>query len=331
MPRLASSIAVAAIVMAFNIPAAEAAQVLTTWVSHNGSDASIFNTTPCTAPVPCGSFPAAIFSTNPGGEVNCLDNGDYGNNGGATGTQTTTIDRSLIIDCGAQGGTVNVSGAINGIIINGANIAVKLRGLTINGNGSSGTGILIQNARSVTIENCVIQGFNGTGGTGILVSTSNGLQLNVTDTLITDNTNGSTDGGIVINPTGSAATTFAFDRIRVEGNATAGILALNQSTGPVTGVIRDSEVSGSAHSGVFANTSIGQVTVSLDHTQVAGNGTGITAANGVAVILNNSTVQTNGTGLVASGGGGIFSYGNNAINGNQPGGIGTAPILIGLH
>jgi hypothetical protein len=34
---------------------------------------------------------------------------------------------------------------------------------------------------------------------------------------------------------------------------------------------------------------------------------------------------------LAANGGAIFSYGNNAINGNQPGGIGTTPILIGLH
>jgi hypothetical protein len=53
---------------------------------------------------------------------------------------------------------------------------------------------------------------------------------------------------------------------------------------------------------------------------VAGNGTGVVSVNGAAVILNNSTVQTNGTGLNATSGGAIFSYGNNPINGNQPGG-----------
>jgi hypothetical protein len=36
-------------------------------------------------------------------------------------------------------------------------------------------------------------------------------------------------------------------------------------------------------------------------------------------------------GNAAESGGAIFSYGNNPINGNQPGGIGTAPIVIGLH
>jgi hypothetical protein len=37
------------------------------------------------------------------------------------------------------------------------------------------------------------------------------------------------------------------------------------------------------------------------------------------------------TRLNAANGGVIFSFGNNAINGNQPNGDGTAPIVIGLH
>jgi hypothetical protein len=89
-------------------------------------------------------------------------------------------------------------------------------------------------------------------------------------------------------------------------------------------------VTGSSNSGVFAQAVGGsEVTVSLDHTQ-AGNVVGITSANGAAVILNNSTVQANNTGLVANNGGAIFSYGNNAINGNQPNGS-DAPTVIGLH
>lgn len=90
-------------------------------------------------------------------------------------------------------------------------------------------------------------------------------------------------------------------------------------------------VAGTANSGVAAVTTVNKspVTVSLDHTHVAGNGVGILSANGAAVILNNTTVQTNGTGLAASNGGAMFSYGNNPINGNQP--DGTAPTVIGLH
>jgi hypothetical protein len=118
--------------------------------------------------------------------------------------------------------------------------------------------------------------------------------------------------------------------VYASNNANGGI-GVGASTAAVTGVIRDSVVTGSTNSGIFANAFNAPLTVSLDHTHVAGNGTGVTSTNGAAVILNNSTVQTNSTGLNANNGGAIFSYGNNPINGNQPGGIGTAPIVIGLH
>jgi hypothetical protein len=113
------------------------------------------------------------------------------------------------------------------------------------------------------------------------------------------------------------------------------------ATGDITGVIRDSLITGSTNGdGIMALANPAtpppggikpMVTVSLDHTDVAGNHTGVTSFTGAAVILNNSTIQTNGFGLNAANGGVIFSFGNNAINSNQPNGDGTAPIVIGLH
>jgi hypothetical protein len=133
-------------------------------------------------------------------------------------------------------------------------------------------------------------------------------------------------------PPGAETLTFALDRVRIEDNARGGFAVNTSGTGAVTGVIRDSMITGNGQWGVFVNNnSSALVTVSLEHTQVAGNSLGITAANGVAVILNNSTIQTNNTAFSAISGSAIFSYGNNAINGNQPGGIGTTPISIGLR
>jgi hypothetical protein len=218
-----------------------------------------------------------------------------------------------------------VTGTSSGITVNNAGAVVKLRGLIINGNGSTGHGVLIQNAAEVIIENCVIQNF---GGAGIFAQTSKPLQLHVTDTLIADNSS----SGIIVGPSGGAATNFAFERIRVVHNTSGGIQVFpNQATGAVTGVIRDSVVTGNPPYGIDVATNLGTpITVSLDHTEVTGNGFGI-IASGSAVILNNSTIQQNSTGLSASANGAVFSYGNNAINGNQPGGIGTAPTVIGFH
>jgi hypothetical protein len=213
--------------------------------------------------------------------------------------------------------------------INGANIVVKLCNLSINGQFTTGRGVFIQDAAAVIIENCAIQNFR-LGG--IFVQTSNAFQLNVADTLIANNTAG-LYVGIVILRGGKAPTSFALDRLRIENNINNGIMVeATSANGVVTGIIRDTMITGSTNgSGLFALTNVWPVTVSLDHTHVANNSIGILSQGGAAVILNNSTIQTNGTGLNASGGGAIFSYGNNPINGNQPGGIGTAPIVIGLH
>jgi hypothetical protein len=321
MHKLASIFGIAAIAIAFTTPA-DAQTFSRTWVSHSGT---VNNT--CSTQSPCSTFSVALSSTEPGGVISCLDSGIFAVGG------TFTITQSVTIDCRGQVGAIEVNG-VSGIIINGANIVVTLRGLSINGNGNSGAGVNIQAAAAVTIEDCLIENF--TGGAGITATNSASLQLNIADTLITNNSNGgglpNQTGGILVLPNGGGTTGFAFDRIRVENNLTLGISVNGQSAaGAVTGVIRDSVITGSAHSGIVAVSANSPVTVSLDHTHVANNDTGIVSSTNCVVILNNSTVQTNNTGLSAGGGGAIFSYGNNAINGNQPGGIGTTPIAIGFH
>jgi hypothetical protein len=193
--------------------------------------------------------------------------------------------------------------------------------------------ILIQltgsGSAQITIERTTIEDSIA----GINATNSASLQLNITDTLITNNSKGTPNSGILIGPTGSGTTGFAFERIRVENNPSLGINVSGLSaTGTITGVIRESVVSGSQHGiSVITTTNNSAVAVSLDHTHVANNDVGVSSIGGAAVILNNSTIQVNNTGLFANNGGAIFSYGNNAINGNQPGGIGTPPIQIGFH
>jgi hypothetical protein len=324
MRTVASTIAITAIALGVAVSAARAATTNRTWVSHNGLAGNTAASPPCNAQQPCDTFANALTVTNAGGEINCLDNGSYG---------PVSIVQSVTIDCGGQLGTTDVTvDGTSGIIINGANAVVKLRNLTINGNGhsSGAAGILVTNAATVIVENCVIQNFSGTGSDAIVAATSNPLQLNVADTLIANNWL-----GIDIRVSSSGAVGFLVDRVRVETNGGGGYGlradGLN-GTGALTGFIRDSVVTGYATIGIFAvtSTNASPVTVSLDRTHVANNAVGITSQGGPAVILNNSTIQTNNTGLSASSGGAIFSYGNNAINGNQPNGS-AAPILIGLH
>src|SRR3954470_9972845 len=136
-----------------------AAQATRTWVSGLGNDAN-----PCSLTAPCKTFAGAISKTFINGEIDCLDPGGFG---------TVTIAKSITIDCTGTFGSILASG-VNGVTINIAANAndpfrtVRLRGISINGTGPSGTigtrtglrGISISQAAVVEIEDVVISDFS---------------------------------------------------------------------------------------------------------------------------------------------------------------------------
>src|SRR6201991_208408 len=102
------------------------AQATRTWVSGVGDDVN-----PCSRTAPCKTFAGAISKTAAGGEINCLDPGGMG---------AVTITKSITLDCtGTLGGIL--AALTTGVIINGANAIVTLRGLTINGIGTGLSGV----------------------------------------------------------------------------------------------------------------------------------------------------------------------------------------------
>src|ERR1700754_403290 len=106
------------------------AQATRTWVSGVGDDLN-----PCSRTAPCKTFAGAISKTFINGEIDCLDPGGYG---------AVTITKSITIDCTGTYGSILASGT-NGIVISIAVNAndpfrtVRIRGLSINGAGASGT------------------------------------------------------------------------------------------------------------------------------------------------------------------------------------------------
>src|ERR1700755_235320 len=91
-----------------------------TFVSKSGGGAT------CSRAAPCADFQTAHNATDPGGEINCLDSGNF-----ATGS-TLNITKSITIDCGGTASTAAITAA-TGIQINGPNITVRLRNLSIIG------------------------------------------------------------------------------------------------------------------------------------------------------------------------------------------------------
>ena len=133
------------------ISSAAQAQATRTYVAGMGDDIN-----PCSRSTPCRTFAGAISKTAIGGEINSLDTGGFG---------AVVITKSITIDgTGVLSGILPNPGFANGIMINITNTqdtakTVRLRGLSLNGLGTATNGINILSAASVSVEDCVIDGF----------------------------------------------------------------------------------------------------------------------------------------------------------------------------
>jgi len=307
------------------------AHAFDTFVSRTGSDAN-----PCTQASPCATFERAVSQTTEFGMIRCLDSGNF-----APGT--FLIDRSLTIDCTGIGGLLG--GGV--LLANNANLQVTLRGLIIDGRGTSAIGVFYggtsqAGSGSLRIENCRISGFRdlaGGGGPGISgigirfePPANSTLKLYVIDTVFADNGLAASGGAIVIKPVGSSTAHVELTRVVMERN-TYGLFANGtNSTGVIAVQIRDSVIGSNTFNGVSAFTTAGAATTSITFDRSSSNlngGAGILSQGPSAfVFLGNSTVMGNGTGLNAVSGGHILSYQNNQLTGNVSDGAPTGVLTV---
>lgn len=180
------------------------AQSARTFVSPTGNDGN----KGCSMTASCRTFQAAIRVTNSGGEITVLGTADYG---------TLTIDRAISI---ANGGGFEAAIMVPfngfGITINaGANDAVSLRGLTLEGNGNASTGIQVNSAKSLTVDNCVIRHFWSTG-ISVFATTGN---LLVSNSLVSNNA----ANGITVAGKGTGTVSAVLIRVQANNNASSGI------------------------------------------------------------------------------------------------------------
>src|ERR1700737_4709600 len=123
MHRFALAALVLGLFLPFLASAPANAQATRTWVSGVGDDAN-----PCSRTAPCKTFAGAISKTAACGEIDVLDPGGFG---------ALTLTKSITLDGTGALGSILASG-FNGITINVASTDfVTIRGLSINGVGSS--------------------------------------------------------------------------------------------------------------------------------------------------------------------------------------------------
>src|SRR5882762_2323519 len=184
-----------------------------TWVAGNGADSN-----PCSRTAPCLTFQGALPQTAAGGEINCVDAGDYG---------PIVITKALTIDCVGTLGSILVPAASTGVTVNaGSSDVITLRNLSINGGGNMGTtGVGYPAAAAVHLENVRI--FN-MAGYCIISNSSGSTLLTVDDSTISDC--GFT-GIKVLTSSGTAAVNINNTRI---SKTSAGIEAGNGSRITIT-------------------------------------------------------------------------------------------------
>jgi hypothetical protein len=289
-------------ILAFALPLLVSAQATRTWVSGVGDDVN-----PCSRTAPCKTFAGAISKTATNGEINCLDPAGYG---------AVTITKSITIDCEDTQGSILAFGT-TGIIINITSAtdtkkAVKIRGISINGAGSTvnASGIRILSANFVAIEDGVIDGFQTHG---ISVETTSGTPRISVDRMS------------IRSVVGNGINTFI----------TGGTVNLSVSnsviSGTATGINLSSNTKAAVRTSNLVNNTTGalafQSDLSLANCQISGNTTGVTSSTGGVVRIFSNVITSNGTGLSSSGGS-ILSGGNNEVDGNTTNGAPTGFITL---
>ena len=287
-----SALAIAIFTLAFSSMAQ--AQATRTWVSGVGDDVN-----PCSRTAPCKTFAGAISKTAACGEIDALDPGGFG---------AVTITKSITLD--GTGTLASILGSgVNGIIINVASTDfVTIRGLSINGTGSSCSfgvsGISVVNAgpKDVNIEDCVIAHFT----TGVNVNVTNATQLNIRNSVIRDN---SGDGVAVNSSSGPAKGSFVNSSFNGNGN---GVHAAHSAR-----ISADHcNFAGNSGDGVLADGSTG--VANITNSGIFNNGgNGVNGGSGGVVRINNCDIYTNGgSGALVAGGGEVDTWSNNRIFSN---------------
>ena len=278
------------------------AQAPRTWVSGVGDDVN-----PCSRVAPCKTFAGAISKTATFGEINCLDSGGFG---------AVTITKSITIDCGEALGSI-LAGGSNGINVNGANIIVSIRNLSINGAGGGIAGINFTNGSALEVHNVTIFGFIAGNAQGIRFTpqSGNSLLLVSNSTIMTNGIAPSGGGGISVQTAGGTAE-VVIQNTRIENNA-VGVTAVSTS-GAIKMTVRESIVASSRSFGIISTAAAAAINLMVERTVVSNTlGTGVHSQGASSLVrINRSIITGNTTGVGTAGGGVLRSYKNNAINGN---------------
>ncbi len=276
------SLAIIGLAFPFLAASPAQAQAARTWVSGTGNDAN-----PCSRTAPCRTFDQALTVTQPGGEINCLDAGDFGG---------LNITMSVTISCqaGTAGMVAQEFGTLGTRVHAATTDVVTVRGLDIKGQDYSGAGIFIESAKAVHIEKCTIRNVraNPVTAAGIFIgSVAATIFLFVEDTVISDNS-----VGIRLASTGGFKVA-SLKNVVITGSTSDGLQLPDSNT---YANVTKSIISGNGGSAVVAGSS--SSTVNIDRSTIANNAVALNAAvSGATIRISGNNIYNNTTGFVIGG------------------------------
>ena len=282
-----------------------------TFVSGQGADAGS-----CPAAAPCRTFAFALAQTNAAGEIDVLDPADYG-------PVIITKAISIVSDSVGAAGIQSAAGGQAITISAGASDAVQLRGLTIDGAGVGGTGIILLSGGNLEIVNCVVRNF---AGNGINIKPSTSAQFLVSGSIV----DGNAAYGIIVLPLASAVVTGVIDRVVANGNKNGITVYGSQATSATLKVtITDSIVSNNSNFGIYATSLVGHAAtnVLINNSVVNYNNYGVGAWPNTILRIDHVSINGNGIGINKNTGT-IYTYGNNGIDGNATDNIGALTNIV---
>ena len=289
MCKAAPSLAIFALALPLLAAAPAQAQVPRTWVSGTGDD----NSPTCSRTAPCRTFQVAQDRTAPGGEINCLDPGEFssenpffpGNFAGMSITKSITIS----CEAGTAGVRVQGDGQVGVFVLAAPTDVVTLRGLDIQGTGGKTTGIFIFSAMAVHVEKSTIRSL----GEGIDVTGSSTTFLFIEDTVISDNS-----GGVLIDGSEGGFKVASLKNVMITGSTFDGLLVRGSN---VYVNVTKSIIAGNAGSAV--NVAASSSTVNIERSMIANNAVGLNASASGSIIraslnylLNNTNNLSRGIG-----------------------------------
>ncbi len=266
----------------------------------------------CTQSAPCNNVDIAKGVAGSGGEVICLEKGNYGGQG-------MIINFTLTISCGdglweAPGAQITIDTSSGRDVI--------IEGLVSDGLLDSGTILNFIGSGSLHLRRVRIGNAPNSPGTPAhaLSFAPNGFaELFVTDSDFYRMGTSAISAGINIRPTSGVTAQVTIERSQFQNNR-FGIVADGNGGGIIRGVVRDSVIAGNVNNGITVSTTSSNVVFSVDSCTISGNNFGLVAAGSSAgMLVGRSVISANNTGLSTSSGGVLLSYGNNSVNGNNAG------------